>query len=137
MQSYLAVDIGASGGRHILGTIQNGALTTQEIYRFENSAQRKGKYLCWDADGLFAHVLEGLKECDKKGIHPVSVGIDTWGVDFALLDKAGNRVSAILSHIVTAAPRAWTHCWKKPCRTGQLYRKNRHRQSSRLIPYTS
>ncbi|MDD3920620.1 MAG: rhamnulokinase [Eubacteriales bacterium] len=98
MRHYLAVDIGASGGRHILGCIAGGKLTTREIYRFENSAQMKNGHLCWDADALLRHVLEGLKECAKQNVHPESVGIDTWGVDFALLDKAGKRVGDIVAY---------------------------------------
>ncbi|MFH1879346.1 MAG: rhamnulokinase family protein [Bacillota bacterium] len=97
-QTHLAVDIGASGGRHILGAIENGKLTTKEIYRFENCAQMKGKHLCWDAEALFRHVLEGLKECGKQGFCPASVGIDTWGVDFALLDRSGNLVGEIVAY---------------------------------------
>ncbi len=89
-KTYLAIDIGASGGRHILGYIDNGKLATQEMYRFENGAKMKGDHLCWDGEALFQHVLRGIAECGKQGYHPVSIGIDTWGVDFALLDKAGN-----------------------------------------------
>ncbi|HRX07762.1 MAG TPA: rhamnulokinase family protein [Candidatus Limiplasma sp.] len=95
---YLAVDIGASSGRHILGYISNGKLTTEEIYRFENNARMKDEHLCWDADALFLHVMQGLTECAKRGVHPVSVGIDTWGVDFALLDAKGNRVGDIVAY---------------------------------------
>ncbi|MBN1776941.1 MAG: rhamnulokinase [Clostridiales bacterium] len=95
---YLAVDIGASSGRHILGAIEHGKLTAKEIYRFENNAQMKGGHLCWDAEALQMHVLEGLKACGKLGVHPASVGIDTWGVDFALLDKDGGLVGDIVAY---------------------------------------
>ena len=95
---YLAIDIGASGGRHILGFIKSGKLTTQEVYRFENGAKMKGAHLCWDEEELFHHVLQGLVECGKQGHRPVSVAIDTWGVDFALLDKDGNRVGDLIAY---------------------------------------
>jgi len=95
---HLAIDIGASGGRHILGAIEDGKLTTKEIYRFENGAQMKGKHLCWDAAALVDHVLAGLRECGRMGIKPVSVGIDTWGVDFALLDRQGSLVGDIVAY---------------------------------------
>ncbi len=95
---YLAVDIGASSGRHILGVVDNGKLTTQEVYRFDNTATMKGKHLCWDAEALFSHVMQGLAECGKRGIHPISMGIDTWGVDFALLDAGGKRVGEIVAY---------------------------------------
>ena len=96
--THLAIDIGASGGRHILGSIENGKLVTKELYRFENSASMKGKHLCWDSDALFAHVLTGLKKCAEHNCRPVSIGIDTWGVDFALLDKAGNMVGDLVAY---------------------------------------
>ncbi len=84
---YLAVDIGASGGRHILGSLDNGKLQLEEIYRFENGLIEKDGYLCWDLDRLFQEILNGLKKCKTAGKIPVSMGVDTWGVDFVLLDS--------------------------------------------------
>ena len=98
LRYHLAIDIGASGGRHILGAIDNGKLTTREVYRFENCADWKGDRLCWDADALYGHVLRGLQECAKQGFQPVSAGIDTWGVDFALLDSAGSLVGDLVAY---------------------------------------
>lgn len=91
-QYYLAVDIGASSGRHMLGWLENGRLKTQEVYRFENGMEMKNGRLCWDADGLFGHILEGMKRCAALGRIPESMGIDTWGVDFVLLDRDGCRI---------------------------------------------
>jgi len=87
MAYYLAVDIGASGGRHTLGWIENGIFLTQEIHRFENKATYKDGRLVWDLEGLFSHILTGMKKCGEAGKIPVSMGIDTWGVDFVLLDE--------------------------------------------------
>ncbi|MBP2664831.1 MAG: rhamnulokinase [Firmicutes bacterium] len=87
---YLAVDIGASSGRHILGWIENGNIRIEEIYRFENHLVEKDNHLCWDLERLFHEVVEGLKCCKKLNRIPTSIGIDTWGVDFVLLDRAGN-----------------------------------------------
>lgn len=84
---YLAIDIGASSGRHILGSIQNGKMELEEVYRFENGMKKKNGHLCWDHETLFANILEGLKKCKEIGKIPVSMGIDTWGVDFVLLDE--------------------------------------------------
>ncbi|WP_347463437.1 rhamnulokinase [Clostridium sp. KNHs205] len=84
---YLAVDIGASGGRHILGSLDNGKLQLEEIYRFENGLIEKDGYLCWDLNRLFQEILNGLKKCKTAGKIPVSMGVDTWGVDFVLLDS--------------------------------------------------
>ena len=85
---YLAVDIGASSGRHVLGWMENGKLCMEEIYRFENGMELRDGVLCWDVEGLFSQILEGMKRCREAGKIPVSMGIDTWAVDFVLLDKA-------------------------------------------------
>ena len=84
---YLAIDIGASSGRHILGSIQDGKMELEEIYRFENGMKEKNGHLCWDHEALFANILAGIKKCKEIGKIPVSMGIDTWGVDFVLLDE--------------------------------------------------
>ena len=84
---YLAVDIGASSGRHILGHMENGKMVLEEIYRFENGMVKKDGELCWEFDRLFKEVVNGLKKCKEIGKIPVSMGVDTWGVDFVLMDK--------------------------------------------------
>lgn len=89
---FLAVDIGASSGRHILGSVQGGKLVLEEVYRFPNGMVKKNGALCWDMDSLFGSVVEGIKECAKIGKIPSYMAIDTWGVDFALLDADGDLV---------------------------------------------
>ena len=84
---YLAVDIGASSGRHILGHIEDGWMILEEVYRFQNGMENKGGSLCWDVDRLFTEIKTGIKECKKLGKIPVSMGIDTWAVDYVLLDE--------------------------------------------------
>ncbi len=98
MNTYLAVDIGASGGRHIVGWLDGGRLQTQEVYRFENGAQRVGGRLAWDIEGLYSSVLEGMRACRQAGFIPSSMGIDTWGVDFVLLDRAGERLGDAVAY---------------------------------------
>jgi len=86
-KGYLAIDIGASGGRHIFGWIENRTLKLEEIYRFENRMDvRDGKRL-WDTERLFGEIVKGMKICGEKGRVPASVAIDTWAVDFVLLDE--------------------------------------------------
>ena len=84
---YLAVDIGASSGRHILGHMEDGKMVLEEVYRFENGMVKKDGELCWEFDRLFTEIKNGLKKCKELGKVPVSMGVDTWGVDFVLLDK--------------------------------------------------
>lgn len=95
---YLAVDIGASSGRHILGSVQDGKIVLQEIYRFENKMISKVGQLCWDTDRLFQEIINGMKRCAELGKIPVSMGIDTWAVDFALLDKDGRLLGDTVAY---------------------------------------
>ena len=84
---YLAVDIGASSGRHILGHVEDGKILLEEIYRFENGMEKKDGHLVWNIPRLFAEIKEGLKACKAAGKIPKSMGIDTWAVDYVLLDQ--------------------------------------------------
>lgn len=84
---YLAVDIGASSGRHILSHIENGKLVLEEIYRFENNLVKSKDGLVWDIENLFSNVLNGIKKCKEIGKIPKSIAIDTWGVDYVLIDE--------------------------------------------------
>ena len=95
---YLAVDIGASGGRHILGHVADGKIVTEEIYRFPNGAVKKDGRLVWEWERLFGEIKAGMKKCQEIGKLPVSMGIDCFGVDFALLDKQGNLVGDTVSY---------------------------------------
>lgn len=92
MKYCLAIDMGASSGRHILGFIENGKLQLEEIYRFENGIIDIDGTLCWDIEHLFDEIKNGLKECKNRGIIPDTVAIDTWGVDYVLLDKSKEEI---------------------------------------------
>ncbi len=98
MNTYLAVDIGASSGRLVAGTLESGRLTLREIHRFPNGAKRKNGHLCWDVDTLFDEIVKGLRVCGDMGVQPVSLGVDTWGVDYALLDAQGKRVGDAIAY---------------------------------------
>ena len=108
----LAVDIGASSGRHIVGTVQDGKITLQEVYRFENGVSRKNGHLCWDIDTLAKEVVNGLKAAHDAGFAPSTIGIDTWAVDFVLLDEQANA-SAMPWPTAMSAPRASARHWKR------------------------
>ena len=84
---YLAVDIGASSGRHMLGCLEDGKIRLEEIYRFPNGMKREDGSLCWDVKALFYEIKEGLKRCGEMGKIPSFMGIDTWAVDYVLLDE--------------------------------------------------
>ena len=87
---YLAIDIGASSGRHILFWLENGKMHMEEVYRFPNGMEERNGSLCWNYPAMEQHILIGMRRCAEIGKIPVSVGIDTWGVDFVLLDAQDN-----------------------------------------------
>lgn len=86
-QYYLAVDIGASSGRHILAHMEQGKMVLEEVHRFPNGMVNRNGHLCWDVEALFDNIVEGMKKCKALGKIPISMGIDTWAVDFVLLDE--------------------------------------------------
>lgn len=95
---YLAVDIGASSGRHILGHMEEGKMVLEEVYRFENRFVTKNGHLCWELDCLFREIVTGMKVCKERRTVPVSMGIDTWGVDFVLLDRQDRVLGDTVSY---------------------------------------
>lgn len=98
MNYYLAIDIGASGGRHILGYIEDGKLRLEEVYRFENRLTNEGLSLTWDIKSLTYHVIEGIRKCNEIGKKPITVAIDSFGVDYVLLDKDRREILPVYSY---------------------------------------
>ena len=96
--SYLAIDIGASSGRHMLGKRVNGKIELTEVYRFKNGPSMKNGHLCWDHEQLFSDIIAGMKKCKEMGEIPESVAIDCFGVDFALLDENDNLIGDTVSY---------------------------------------
>ncbi|MDR0249145.1 MAG: rhamnulokinase [Oscillospiraceae bacterium] len=105
-QYYLAVDIGASSGRHILGYLEDGLIRTEEVYRFGNAMLSAGGRLTWGTDSLLCEVREGIKRCGDIGKAPDTVAIDTWAVDYMLLDGAKNELGPAYAYRDTAAAPA-------------------------------
>ena len=92
MKYYLAVDIGASSGRLILGHREEGKMILEEVHRFGNGMEMQNGHLTWDVDQLFAEIITGMKKCAELGKFPESIGVDTWAVDFVLLDAQDQRI---------------------------------------------
>ena len=86
-EKFLAIDIGASSGRHIVGWMDGGRIHTEEVYRFPNCVQRVDGHLEWDIDGMFAHVKQGIRAAFARYPQIKSLSIDTWAVDYVLLKK--------------------------------------------------
>ncbi len=95
---YLAIDIGASSGRHILGHIENGKLCLEEIYRFDNNIKNENGTLVWNIDSLFREVKAGISKCKEIGKKPKIIAIDTWGVDYVLLDESKKEILPAVSY---------------------------------------
>ena len=92
MQVCLAIDIGASSGRHIAGWTENGKLRTREVYRFPNGVTEQDRHLTWDIDALLSHVKTGIDEALKEFPQIESLSVDTWAVDYVLMH--GDREAA-------------------------------------------
>lgn len=95
---YLAIDIGASSGRHIIGYIENEKLCLEEIYRFDNNIKNDNGTLVWDIAQLFSQVKEGIRKCGEMGKAPKTIAIDTWGVDYVLLDENKKEIMPAVSY---------------------------------------
>ena len=95
---YLAIDIGASSGRHILAHKKDGRIVLEEIYRFPNGMQEHNGHKVWNVDQLFWEIQTGMKKCADIGKIPYSMGIDTWAVDFVLLDDQGQRIGDAVAY---------------------------------------
>ena len=90
MNTYLAIDFGGGSGRVMAGSICQSTLKLEEVYRFPNRQIRMGNHVYWDFLALFAEMKTGIRRAVNKGYSIKSIGIDTWGVDFGLIDKDGN-----------------------------------------------
>lgn len=92
MEAVLAIDLGATSGRAIVGYLSENKLVMKEINRFPNQAIRVKGHLCWDVDFLLSKILESIQLANSN-YKVLSVGIDTWGVDFGLIDNGGKLLS--------------------------------------------
>ena len=91
--TYLAADFGGGSGRIIAGSLLHGKLELEEVHRFSNRQVKLGNHVYWDFPALFEDMKTGLKLAAQKGYTVKGIGIDTWGVDFGLIDKNGNLLS--------------------------------------------
>ena len=86
---FFAVDLGATSGRTIIGSINGGRLEQEEITRFPNNLIETGGHFYWDLYALYFEMIRGLKEVARRGLNITSIGIDTWGVDFVCIGEDG------------------------------------------------
>ena len=86
---FFAVDLGATSGRTILGTLAEGKIELEEVTRFPNNLIEQGGHFYWDIFALYHEILQGLKDVARRGVKIESIGIDTWGVDFVLIGADG------------------------------------------------
>ena len=84
---FFAVDLGATSGRTIIGTVKDGKLMQEEITRFPNNLIEQGGHFYWDIYALYFEIIRGLKEVARRNIEITSIGIDTWGVDFVFIGE--------------------------------------------------
>lgn len=92
MGNYLAFDLGASSGRAIIGSLQNGRLSLQEVHRFSNGPQEQNGELFWDYESLEKELISGLEKALATGIKLDGISIDTWGVDYVFFDRTTRKM---------------------------------------------
>lgn len=103
---HLAIDIGASSGRHILGFVEDGKLFLEEIYRFENGVHNENGRLVWNIESLLKEVIAGIAVCEKIGKIPETIAIDTWGVDYVLLDNSNKEILPVMAYRDSSCEKA-------------------------------
>jgi rhamnulokinase len=116
MKCFMAIDLGASSGRAILGRLDGGRIELEELHRFENGGIEIGGNLHWNLIGLFKEIKTGLRKAAEQGVELSGIAIDTWGVDFALIDRHGtflgfpyhyrdSRTSNVFDYAFKSVPR--------------------------------
>lgn len=103
--TYLAIDFGGGSGRVIAGQIRDKRLEMEEIHRFPNRQIKLGGHVHWDFLALFEEMKAGIRKAVRQGCRVRSIGIDTWGVDFGLIDRAGSLLGN-------------PQCYRDPCTEG-------------------
>lgn len=98
MDYVLAIDLGNSSGRHMLGWLEDGKLCTQDVYRFENNIAERDNTLYWDVDTLCHHILAGIKKCAELGKIPKAIGIDAFGLDYVMLDESDSVIDGAVCY---------------------------------------
>ncbi|MCM2680692.1 rhamnulokinase [Echinimonas agarilytica] len=98
MKSVVAVDLGASSGRVMLGCLNEQKVTLEEYHRFKNDQVLRNGYSCWDLELILGEIKIGIDKVIKSGVKVCSLGIDTWGVDFVFLDANGNELGDYVSY---------------------------------------
>ncbi len=101
---FLAIDIGASSGRHIVGWREDGEIKAKEVYRFPNGVQEQNGHLVWDVDALLSHVKAGIAAAKAEFPEIVSLSVDTWAVDYVLL-RGEEEVRPVYSMPTATAAR--------------------------------
>ena len=96
--SFLAIDLGATSGRAILGTLENGVVELQELTRFDNTIIEVSGHYYWDIFALYNEIIKSLRFISKQGIYIQSIGIDTWGCDFVCFGDDGGILRNPLSY---------------------------------------
>ena len=120
---FFAVDLGATSGRTILGTLSEGSLELRELTRFANPIIETGGHFYWDIYALYNEIIGGLKVVAREGIEITSVGIDTWGVDFVFVGKDGGLLRN-------------PYCYRDPHTVGMMDEYFRHVGKERVYDLT-
>ena len=106
---FFAVDLGATSGRTIIGSLSDGKFNLEEMTRFDNNLIETGNHFYWDIYALYLEIIKGLKLVAQRGINIQSIGIDTWGCDFVYVGKDGAILRNPLAYRGISAHRHPVH----------------------------
>ena len=120
---FFAIDLGATSGRTILGTLSEDNLQLRELTRFSNQIIETGGHFYWDIYALYNEIIKGLRTVAHEGIEITSIGIDTWGVDFAFIAKDGGLLRN-------------PYCYRDPHTTGIMEEYFKHIAKERVYELT-
>ena len=120
-KNFVAFDLGATSGRTILGTLSGGRLALKELTRFPNKMVRLAGHYHWNIFSLYEHLKEGLAAAAKEGVEITSVGIDTWGVDFAFIGRDGSVMGMPYAYRDPAIAAAHTEYFEKVLPREKVY----------------
>ena len=134
MKYYLAVDIGASSGRHIIAWKENGQVLTRELYRFPNGVTELDGHLTWDISALVSHVKTGIDKALSEYPDIASLSIDTWGVDYVLM-KGDSEVLPCYAYRDTSPSLRYTRFFRlRSCTQKQVSSSSPSTQSISYTP---
>ncbi len=121
--NYLSVDLGATSGRIILGTLRDGRVSQEELTRFDHPLVQTPFHVHWDLLHLWNEILRGLRIVARRGVELTSIGIDTWGVDVVMIGKDGEPLRSPVAYRQFSDPKLMEDFFREVMPRDEVYRR--------------